>query len=378
VRGSGRTSRRLAGVDVARGLALLGMAAVHIFPEASGDGSLHPAYVVAAGRAAALFAVLAGVGLALLTGSRIGASLRRVRLAVAVRAVLLLALGLALGSVDSPPLVILQYYALLFLVAVPLLGLPARLLAPLAAAWAVLSPLASQLLRSTVVDPFPVAEPGGAGLPVQLAVSGVYPVLTWTTYLLAGLAVGRLALRRPSVAVGLLLAGSALALGARVLSSALLSAAGGAAELARQTPELGRSGVDRALEGGLFGVTPTTDERWLLVASPHSGTTLDLVGTTGSSLAVLGLCLLLTVRGAGPLFPLACAGSMTLTLYFAHVLALRTGGPLLLDDRTDLWLLHVAAALVAATLWRPLVGRGPLEAATTWVSRRVAAATVRR
>jgi len=69
VRGPGRTSTRLAGVDVARGLALLGMAAVHIFPEQSADGGLHPAYVVAAGRASALFAVLAGVGLALLRRS---------------------------------------------------------------------------------------------------------------------------------------------------------------------------------------------------------------------------------------------------------------------------------------------------------------------
>ena len=41
---------------------------------------------------------------------------------------------------------------------------------------------------------------------------------------------------------------------------------------------------------------------------------------------------------------------MTLTLYTLHVLALRTNGPLLLDDRTELWLLHVAAALVLATV----------------------------
>ena len=354
------------------------MAAVHIFPEQSADGSLHPAYVVAAGRAAALFAVLAGVGLAILSRSGRVGSLGQVRVAVAVRAVLLLALGLALGSVDSPPLVILQYYALLFLVAVPLLGLPVRVLAVAAVAWAGLSPLVSHLLRSTVVDRFPIAEPGGEGLLVQLAVSGVYPVLAWTTYLLAGLAVGGLALRRRSVGVGLLLAGTALAVGARLLSAALLSAAGGAAELARQTPELGRAGVDRALSGGLYGVTPTTDLRWLLVASPHTGTTLDLVGTTGSALAVLGLCLLVTARGAGLLLPLACAGSMTLTLYTLHVLALRTHGPLLLDDRTELWLLHLAAALVLATVWRTLVGRGPLEAVIAWVSTRVAAATVRR
>ena len=62
------SGRRLLGVDVARALALIGMMSVHIFPAVGRDGSLHPAYLVAAGRSAALFATLAGVGLALTTG----------------------------------------------------------------------------------------------------------------------------------------------------------------------------------------------------------------------------------------------------------------------------------------------------------------------
>ena len=38
------------------------------------------------------------------------------------RAVLLVALGLLLGQVDSPPLVILAYYGLLFVLAIPFLA----------------------------------------------------------------------------------------------------------------------------------------------------------------------------------------------------------------------------------------------------------------
>jgi hypothetical protein len=272
--------------------------------------------------------------------------------------------------------VILEYYALLFLVAVPLLGLGSRTLLVTAGVWAVLSPVLSQGLRSTVVPAFQVGEPDLPGLPVQLAVSGIYPVLTWTTYLLVGLAVGKLPLRRPDVAWWLLGVGVVAALAARFASAGLLGLAGGRSELAHGTP-LPPDQVDRALDAGLFGVTPTGDTAWLLVAAPHSGATLDLVGTSGSALAVLGLCLLVTRLGAGPLSPVAAAGSMTLTLYSAHVLALRTNGPLLLDDRLHLWLLHVAVALVAATIWRLLVGRGPLEGATTWISRRLARATVR-
>ena len=42
---------------------------------------------------------------------------------VLARAGPLVALGLLLGQVDSPPLVILAYYGLLFVLAIPFLGL---------------------------------------------------------------------------------------------------------------------------------------------------------------------------------------------------------------------------------------------------------------
>lgn len=131
------------GVGVARSLALVGMMSVHIFPPLRADGSLHPAYVVSAGRAAALFAVLAGVGLALATGGREppdGLRLRAARAGVLARAGSLVALGLLLGKVDSPPLVILAYYGLLFGLAIPFLGLQARHLALLAVAAVLLTP----------------------------------------------------------------------------------------------------------------------------------------------------------------------------------------------------------------------------------------------
>ena len=50
---------------------------------------------------------------------------------------------------------------------------------------------------------------------------------------------------------------------------------------------------------------------------------------------------------------------------------------LLKQHRLELWLLHAAAALALATGWRFLVGRGPLELVSTWVSTAVARATVR-
>ena len=46
--------------------------------------------------------------------------------------------------------------------------------------------------------------------------------------------------------------------------------------------------------GEAYGTTPTDDWRWLLVAAPHTGTPFDLLHTIGTSLAVLGACILLT------------------------------------------------------------------------------------
>ena len=58
---------RVVGVDVARCLALLGMMATHILPGVV-DGDVPLGFQLAAGRASALFAVLAGVSLVLVGG----------------------------------------------------------------------------------------------------------------------------------------------------------------------------------------------------------------------------------------------------------------------------------------------------------------------
>lgn len=376
----GAWAGRLTGVDVARCLALIGMAATHIFPSTDPDGSAHLSHVVASGRASALFAVLAGVSLALASGGPQrprGRELWATRAAVATRAALLVGLGLLLGRVDSPPLVILAYYGLLFLVALPLLGLRTGPLVALAAAAAVVTPVVSHLLRQEV-DPTPIAEPWGRDLLVELLLTGTYPVLTWTTYLCAGLAAGRCALRRPAIAAWLLVTGAVAAVTAKALSASLVEAVGGADRLAAtvgRTPDE----VRESLATGMFGTTPREDWRWLVVSAPHSGTTLDLVHTTGSALAVLGACLLLVrFLPRMAVLPFAAAGSMTLTLYSAHVLALADGSPFLTDDRAQLWLSHVAVALVLATVWRATVGRGPLEATVAFASGSVRRAVSRQ
>ncbi len=303
---------------------------------------------LASGRSAALFAVLAGVSLALLARDR------RPLWGLAVRALLIAAVGLALGELDSGLAVILTYYAVLFLLGLPFLRLGARTLFALAAAWMVAAPVAAHLVaphvpaRTYAVPTFDrLAEPGR--LLAELAVTGYYPVLTWLAYLLVGIGVGRLPLRRPGLDVRLLGWGSALAVGAQLLA-AWLPPAENAADYHGTIP-------------------PGADWDLLLVADPHSGTTLDLATTTGSALAVVGLCLLvvrlLPRPGQRVLAVGFGAGTMTLTLYSLHVL-LRTQGWPPEDYGQAAFRAHVAVVVVIGAVFVALRRRGPLE----WLVRR--------
>jgi len=370
-----RTDRRIVGVDVARAFALIGMFSVHILPTSGPDGSATTADVIASGRSAALFAVLAGAGIALATGGTHGLSGERAHLVAAAglvtRAVIVGVLGLLLVELGTPVAVILSYYALLFVVAIPLLRLPVWALASLAVVWCVAAPVVSHLLRAGGRSG-PSDQPGIGALGdpvhlfVELSLTGYYPVLPWITYLLVGLAVGRIDLRQIRTAVGLLVTGVVLAVGAWVLSSVLLDLLGGAAAL---------GGDPSVFDETRYGTTPTGSWWWLAVPAAHSSTPIDLAHTVGTALAVLGASLLLAraVRSLGWL--LGAIGAIPLTLYTAHVvgLAINPGQDL------ELLLWHLAATTLVAVLIRLIGGRGPLEAvvaaASRGVRRAVSAAT---
>ncbi|MCW2666136.1 MAG: hypothetical protein JWN57_1098 [Frankiales bacterium] len=357
---------RLTGVDLARAVALLGMMAVHVFPPQTADGGTPWVFTVFSGRSAALFAVLAGVGLAL------GAPRAGARASIARRASIVAVVGLLLGELPSGVAVILAYYALLFLLALPVLGRSARALAALSLACAVVVPVLLFVAR----DGLPRADANPSWLLLfqapgallsTLLVTGYYPVLAWSAYLLAGLAVGRLALGERRTAVGLLVGGALLAAGASAVSWLLLGPGGGRDAIARTVDlEPGQS-VSDVVDGNQFGDVPTTTGWWLAVDSPHSTTPLDLLHTTGTSLAVLGAALLLA-RALRPalLAPVTAAGAMTLTLYAVHVVVLSvTDG----DDPARLYWAQVVAFSAFALVWARAVGRGPLEALAHLVAR---------
>ncbi|WP_162799222.1 heparan-alpha-glucosaminide N-acetyltransferase domain-containing protein [Nocardioides sp. 616] len=379
---------RLVGVDVARCLALLGMVATHVLVTREADGQLSLAHALAGGRASALFAVLAGVSIALLTGA--GTPVRgRERAArsagLVARALLVGLLGLMLAALDSGLAIILTYYAVLFVLALPFLGLGARRLFLLAAGWAVLAPVASQWLRPMLPERGyaspsfeQLRDPGG--LLSELLLTGYYPALPWLTYLLLGLAIGRLDLRNRVVTGWLAALGAALAVVASALSDVLTSREDVTRALLADPPPLGSasSGPEllELLRAGMYGTTPDSSWAWLLVRAPHSATPFDLVQTAGSAMLVLGGCLLLAaalpVLGRRALAVLFGAGTITLTLYSLHV-AMRSE-LLWPAEEPGSFRSHVLVLGAVGALYAARGIRGPLESAAGAVAGAAAAA----
>ena len=378
---------RVVGVDVARALALLGMMATHLLPGRVGN-DVAWAQQLAGGRSSALFAVLAGVSIAFVSGrtqplrgrERAAASVR-----LGVRALLIGVVGLALGVVPTVVAVILASYAVLFLLGLPFLGLGPRSLLAWAAAWVLTAPVAAHLLRPLLPDrgvgspqPQDLLQPGR--LLGELLLTGYYPAAVWVAYLLAGMALGRLPLGRPATAARVLVAGVVLAVAATLASRLLLARPGVSAALASTYPDAATpdsslvadpAALDALLTLGLSGTTPTGSWWWLAVVAPHSGAPLDLAQTIGSALAVTGACVLLTQVRPRVWAAVFGAGAMTLSLYTLHVLMMAQGWwP---DwERPEHYASQVLVVSVTGALFALLGARGPLESVVAVTSQRAA------
>ncbi|MBO1330280.1 DUF418 domain-containing protein [Streptomyces sp. VRA16 Mangrove soil] len=374
---------RLIGIDLARGLAVLGMFSAHIGPDVTVGGPVGFLLETARGRSSALFAVLAGFSLVIITGRpqpRTGREGRRAAARIVIRALVLLVLGYVLTALDTDVDVILSFYALLFLVVLPLYRLRAATLTLIAVTGALVLPQVLFVIRKSTerngwADDFIAVDPlarltGTDGL-VELLFTGEYPVLTWIPFLVAGMAVARVDLTRPGIRTRLAAVGAGLALFGYGASWLLLRIVPGAVATVAAATD-GGSAASAWWSDQVGSLKDGTPLAWLLVAAPHSQTTLSVLGNTGVALAAIALCLTVvdrmprTTRLARPV---AAVGMSALTAYVLHIVALWL--------LTDVWYVSwieddsisglrvllgfIAAAVLLCTLWTHWFRRGPLE-----------------
>lgn len=415
---------RVYGLDVARSLAILGMLVAHFGGEAAvlagGDDWAVRVVRFVDGRAMPLFVVLSGAGITLL----LRRSTRPVR-ELAGRAVLLLLAGLLLEYTTSVA-VILQCYALFFLLALLVRRLSDRWLLGLAG----LIVAAGAATRMFLAPHLPKAFEHVGGLSEhigalrvvlrpdvllsELVLTGLYSVLPTFAFFLVGMWLGRRDLSSKRLRVGLLLGGAAMAVvgyGAGWLTSAqreapaaLVATYGDAFVDVMEEAALQGLSLSQYIEYGavveqtsvaeLLGVSeddvPATlaqleqierdpvvedfmspDGWWLLNAAGHSHLPAWMVGATGFALFMVGVCLVLADLLPRATLPFARAGQLALTLYVTHLLLLRwpmNNWPWGFTA-TETILLTCGGFLVAVLvswLWRLRFAQGPLEAGLRW------------
>jgi uncharacterized protein len=358
-----RGASRITGLDIARGLAILGMFAAHVLLHDEFDWATPASWVgVVDGRSAATFAVLAGVSIAIISGGMspaTGRALSSARVRIVVRAGLIFVLGAVLTSLDTNIYIILEYYAVMFVMVLPLLRWSTRLLFTVAGVLAVAAPVAQIVLTR-------VAGEAGVALyaPVFYLVTGHYPAIVWIVFVLVGVGIGRLPLRETGTAVRMLVVGVGLAVIGYTLGA--IAAALAPAE----SQEMGPG--DLVAGDGLFDLTP------LLTALPHSGSPFELVGAVGFAVALIALCLLAARPLRVVLIPIAATGSMALSAYTAQIVALAIIGDgywQFGNNNAGLYLALALGTLIACTVWARVIGRGPLERLLSWLSTRAATTT---
>lgn len=343
------------GYDVARALAMLGMIVVHFSLVAANDktGPAWMAFVLnlLEGRAAALFVVLAGVGVTLMAHR----ATATVRATLVRRGLFLLVVGFL--NLIIWPGDILRVYGVSLLLASRLVTASGRALLGLAAGFAV-----AFVVLIVTVDyeknwDWPTLTYRNlwtpAGLVRNLFYDGFRSVLPWTGFLLYGMWLGRLDLggrlgrRVLAVAAG-------VAVAAEVLGRSLV------AHLLAHPPD----GADAETIKALFGTESMPPLPLFLVAAGATAT------------AVIAACVQLTTAWPGKGWaPLVAAGQMALTWYFAHIViglgglvAFGVVGTESLPAAAGYGVLFFLAAVVLSLGWKSVSRHGPLE----WVLRKVA------
>ncbi|WP_371570884.1 DUF418 domain-containing protein [Streptomyces canus] len=362
---------RLVGVDLARTLAVFGMYVVHIGPPLSAtDGVASWVRYMADGHSSVLFATLAGFSVMLIAGRRepkTGLAGRQARARIAIRAVVLLALGTAM-AMEYGGVIILGFYGVYFLLALPLVRLRARTLAIVALSLALVTPqlafalnsLLTESVRQSINTYDPLHRLSEVGV-LDLLFTGFYPTITWIAFVIAGMALARLDLSQTAVQWRLAALGAALTVTAYGMSL-LLAGKDALRSTAEDGPASAGSG-SMPLDSGSFEPQVSS----LLTAGPHSGTTFDIIGSVGVAILVIvgatvAMDRLPRLRRLAK--PVIAVGTMSLTAYVGHFVIqgwLPWFGATPDEESWTTLLLFVLGAIVFAATWSRFFRRGPLE-----------------
>lgn len=334
-----RPAPRVDGIDAARGLALIGMFVAHVAPAAATPEAAE-LLAIADERPRLLFALTAGFGLGFLTGGTrpLVDARGTISRQLAIRAIILIALGLVIGATLRPLVfIILDVYGVAFLLMLPLLFVPARVALVLGTGLLAVTPglAAAAAYDSTLID----ARGREWGLFLDWAITGAYPVIVWVPVMLIGLGLARLGAAEPSVVSRYALAGA--------LTAAVMLP--------------------------LTRLLPAESDATASVFEHAVSASALALGNVGLGLVIVAAMVLLTALARPPvtrvagsvLSPIIAMGAMPLTIYTLHLVVIsaakRVEGGSSTDDSWALTAGLIVGSMLFAWFWRRYLGRGPLE-----------------
>ena len=360
-----QAGERIFGYDVARAFAIFGMTLVNykvvMTADGSGPGWLAFATGLFEGRAAAVFVVLAGVGLSLASRrerqSGDSEALFNARKTLWKRAAFLFVVGMLYLPIYSGD--ILHFYGIYITIGALALSASGRWLWGLAAAFVIAFSVLILGFNYEAEWDFTTLEYEGLWTPLgmlrNLFFNGLHPVIPWTAFLLAGMWLGRRDMSDSSVSKRVFLMGAGVALAAEFLSTVLIETL--TARASADSVEAIRA---------VFGTE-------MLPPVP-----LYMLAAGGTAFAVIAMCIMLSQRFVHLRLhrTLVATGQLSLTLYVAHVVLgmsiLDIFGRLehqSLEFAVTSAVVFFALAVAYSDKWRQHFDRGPLE----WAMRRLTA-----
>ena len=360
------TRARVVGIDLARALAVYGMVLVN-FNAAMGGKESGPWWLKVSidameGRAAALFVILAGVGLSLLSGNALRTidphEMGKVRKKVVKRCLFLFAVGLSYSEFWPPD--ILHFYSAYLIAGLFFAGRPDRELPMGALFFIFISVLLMYVFDYSTGWDFENMEYMDfwslQGMVRHIFFNGYFPVFPWTAFLLAGMWLGRQDLRSASFRRKVFARAAWVFVISESISMLSL--------YLFEYPEV-------------WSALPGLD--YYLATTPYPPTVFFVfsAGATGFIAAMGALTLAERFGEARWMRPLVSTGRMALTIYIGHVL-LGLGAldlaELMVENQPLSFILFAAAAFnVAATIfsyaWEAYFGTGPLERVMRLISQ---------
>jgi uncharacterized protein len=345
--------QRILGFDLARAVAIFGMVIVNfkiVMHTHAGENMAWLNIVnIIDGRASALFVILAGVGLSLITRqSRLSGDLQALaieRKALFKRAGFLFVLGLL--YIEIWPADILHYYGIYILIGALCLLLPSRSILAFIAILLLMSVLLFVIFNYNTAWNWQTLAYADLwtikGFVRNLIFNGFHPVLPWLGFLLLGMVIGRQNLGQVAVRERVFLLG----LFATVLAELMVLC------------------LPYAL---LMGMPPAYEV--FFSTQPMPPLPVYFIGAAGSATVIITLCVALGEKYGQKawLMPFVYTGQLALTFYLAHIILgmglLESLG--LLEKQSLAFslisaLLFCGFAVVFACLWRKFYRLGPLE-----------------